>query len=285
MKGWSRLRNLCIWVYSFFLREHDQGPRVQGIAILDHWARRVREFAPANPLLLFGRKFYSQNDEDGIIAEICRRTGLIGPGIFVEFGVGDGLENNTILLLALGWRGVWISGQELAFDATNSRKLKFFRHWVTQDNCVALMNEGLSQLQVNDVDLISLDLDGNDLYFCEKILNAGKRPRIFIVEYNGKLPPPVRWSIPYDEGHTWDQTDFQGASLQSFVDLFERFNYSLVGCNITGANAFFVDRNYRQGFSDIGDDPARLFMPPDYNWFLISGHRTSPKTIASFISG
>ena len=235
-------------------------------------------------MLLSGRKYYSKNDEDGIIAELCRRIGLIDPGIFVEFGVGDGLENNTILLLAQGWRGVWIGGQELAFDPGNSRKLKFFRRWVTKDNCIALIDEGLSHLQVNDVDLISLDLDGNDLYFCEQILKAGKRPRIFIVEYNGKLPPPVRWSIPYNEGHSWDLTDFQGASLQCFVDLFERFNYRLVGCNLTGANAFFVDRKYDQAFSDVCNDPARLFVPPDYNWFLISGHPTSPKTISSFIS-
>jgi len=284
MRAWSRLRGFCIWVYRFFLREYDQGPRVRGMAILDHWARRLCEFAPANPLLQFGRKFYSQNDEDGIISEICRRIGLANPGIFVEFGVGDGLENNTILLLAQGWRGVWIGGQELAFDTVNSRKLKFVQHWVTRENCSALMKEGLSQLQVDDVDLISLDLDGNDLYFCEEILNTGKRPRIFIVEYNGKLPPPVCWSIPYDERHTWDQTDFQGASLQSFVDLFERFNYRLVGCNVTGVNAFFVDKKYEHAFADVGDDPARLFVPPDYNWFLISGHPTSPKTVASFIS-
>ena len=284
MRVWSRLRRFCVSVYRYFLREHDQGPRVLGMAILDHWARRLREFAPATPLLPFGRKFYSQNDEDGIIAEICRRIDLANPGIFVEFGVGDGLENNTILLLAQGWRGVWIDGQELQFDAASSRKLRFIRHWVTKDNCVALMNDGLSQLQLKHVDLISLDLDGNDLYICEEILNAGKRPRVFVVEYNGKLPPPIRWSMPYDEGHTWDQTDFEGASLQSFVDLFERFNYRLVACNLTGVNAFFVDRKYEQAFADVHDDPARLFVPPDYNWFLISGHPTSPKTVASFIS-
>lgn len=273
-----------MWVYRFFLREHDQGPRVQGMAILDHWARRAREFASLNPLLMRGRKFYSQNDEDGIIAEICQRIGLTDPGVFIEFGVGDGLENNTILLLAKGWRGVWIGGQELRFNTAGSRKLKFLQRWVTIDNCAALMKEGLSQLQVEDVDLISLDLDGNDLYFCEEILKAGKRPRIFIVEYNGKLPPPVRWSMPYDEAYTWDQTDFQGASLQSFVDVFQRFNYRLVGCNLTGVNAFFVDRKYERAFADVSDDPAQLFVPPDYNWFLISGHPTSPKTIASFIS-
>jgi hypothetical protein len=32
-------------------------------------------------------------------------------GTFAEFGVGNGLENNTLILLASGWRGFWIDGQ------------------------------------------------------------------------------------------------------------------------------------------------------------------------------
>jgi hypothetical protein len=35
----------------------------------------------------------------------------IETGTFAEFGVGNGLENNTLILLASGWRGFWIDGQ------------------------------------------------------------------------------------------------------------------------------------------------------------------------------
>jgi len=254
------------------------------MTVLGHWAERVRSFSVSNPLLIYGRKYYSQNDEDGIISEICRRVGLATDGVFVEFGVDDGLENNSILLLAKGWHGVWIGGQELAIDRGDSSKLCFLQRWVTRENCVPLIEEGLAKLDAKDVDIISMDLDGNDLYLCEAILSAGWRPCLFVVEYNGKMPPPIRWSVRYDAKFAWDKTDYMGASLQSFVDLFDKFNYQLVACNITGVNAFFVNRNYENTFPEISPDPTTLFMPPDYNWFLTSGHRTSPRTISSFIS-
>ncbi len=60
-------------------------------------------------LIPFGYKLYSQNDEDGIIKEIFRRIGTTNK-IFVEFGVGDGLENNTLALLFEDWQGLWIEG-------------------------------------------------------------------------------------------------------------------------------------------------------------------------------
>ena len=54
-----------------------------------------------------GFKAYSQHTEDGLLDEIFRRIGVTNQ-FFVEFGVGDGLENNTAYRLALGWRGVWL---------------------------------------------------------------------------------------------------------------------------------------------------------------------------------
>ncbi|MBI2751816.1 MAG: hypothetical protein HYX43_21400, partial [Burkholderiales bacterium] len=64
-----------------------------------------------NPLLAFGAKHYSQNDEDGVIEEITRRVIGNRPGTFLELGVGNGLENNTLNLLAKGWRGAWLGGE------------------------------------------------------------------------------------------------------------------------------------------------------------------------------
>ena len=66
-------------------------------------------------LTLSGQKVYSQCDEDGMIREIFRRIGETNK-TFVEFGVGDGLENNTLALLFEGWVDWWhmLSGfQEL----------------------------------------------------------------------------------------------------------------------------------------------------------------------------
>lgn len=46
-------------------------------------------------------KVYSQSDEDGITLAIVRRLD-IARGVFAELGVGDGVENNTLVFLALG---------------------------------------------------------------------------------------------------------------------------------------------------------------------------------------
>src|SRR5689334_5694165 len=73
------------------------------------------ESVAKNPLNRFGAKYFSQADEDGITCEIVRRLGIKN-GIFAEFGVGNGLENNTLILLANGWRGFWVGGQDLAFN-------------------------------------------------------------------------------------------------------------------------------------------------------------------------
>src|SRR5262245_9378792 len=67
-----------------------------------------------------GFRTFSQNDEDGILQEIFRRIGTANR-TFVEFGVQDGLESNTRLLLYQGWRGLWIEADERA-----SRKARDF---------------------------------------------------------------------------------------------------------------------------------------------------------------
>ena len=60
---------------------------------------------------------YSQNGEDGIIGEICRRLG-IAAGWFVEFGAWDGknLSNCYNLVAHHGWSGVFIEGNPQKYE-------------------------------------------------------------------------------------------------------------------------------------------------------------------------
>ena len=60
-------------------------------------------------LLPFGSKVYSQNEEDGMIAEIFKRIGTTDQK-FIEIGVSTGLECNTLKLLLEGWTGCWVEG-------------------------------------------------------------------------------------------------------------------------------------------------------------------------------
>jgi hypothetical protein len=237
-----------------------------------------------NPLTRFGGKIYSQNDEDGITFEILRRLRL-ERGVFAEFGVGKGLENNTLALIAAGWPGFWVGCEELAVNPNprNAQRLNFCyqKAWVRASNIRQLHDRGLEQIRQRRCDVVSLDLDGNDWYFVQALLESGVCPGLFIVEYNAKFMPPIRFKIEYDDDHRWMGDDYFGASLCSFVDLFARHDYFLACCNLTGANAFFVRGEFREAFVDVPRETERLYASAKY--FLTGldypGHPPSLRTI------
>lgn len=223
----------------------------------------------------YGYKVYSQNDEDGIIHEIFRRIGTKNK-TFIEFGVQNGLESNCHLLLFYGWRGLWIEGaenccreMEIKFrPVIENGQLKVANRFITKDNINEIfMEEGYS----GEIDLLSIDIDGNDLYVWDaiKVVN----PRCVIVEYNGKFPPDLEWKQAYNPTHIWRiETDWQGASLKAFEILGRNKGYQLVGTNLRGCNAFFIRNDL---ISDLFYEPATaeaLYNPLRMNLRFISNH-------------
>lgn len=243
-----------------------------------HKEFRRRQDAHGNPLNKSSMSGFSQSDEDAITLEILNRMGLQS-GYFVEFGVGNGTENNTLILLAAGWRGAWFGGADLAFDPSASKKLEFSQVWITRDNIVSLFESA-----GETADVISLDLDGNDIYFIEELLQSGATPKLFIAEYNGKFPASVKFQIPYDEGHRWNGDDYYGASLRSLNEVFQKYDYTLVCCNTSGINAFFVHDSMMDKFSDIPTDLEELYSEPFYFFRRRRMHPTSVKTIEALIN-
>ncbi len=227
-------------------------------------------------LIPFGFKAYSQADEDGIIQEIFRRIGTTNLR-FVEIGVGNGLENNTLSLLLQDWQGGWIEGSpksaqfiEKKFDKIiKQEKLKFKCAFVDIDNINKLI-EGFSLPQ--EIDLLGIDIDGNDYHLFQAINSIN--PRVVVIEYNAKFAPPTEWIMEYNPKHNWDGTDYLGVSLKSLERLFDEKGYSLVGCNITGVNAFFV-RNDLMGNHFEGPFTAENHYEPARYWLIrgfVSGH-------------
>jgi hypothetical protein len=214
-------------------------------------------------LELFGFKVYSQNEEDGILREIFERIGS-GNRRFVEIGVQDGLENNSALLLTQGWKGMWVEGSADYANAAEKNADPFIRtgqlrvekRWITVESAGQLLNEHLNGEML---DLFGLDIDGNDYHILRSI---GRPPaRVLALEYNSIFPPPIRWIMAYNDQHVWRGDMYFGCSLQSYTDLCENLGYQLVGCNITGSNAFFVLRSEAAGkFSGEGK-PEELYHP------------------------
>jgi hypothetical protein len=218
-----------------------------------------------------GYKVYSQGDEDGVIAEIFRRIGATDCR-FVEFGCGDGLENNTSYLALQGWRGLWIDSLEHNEASIKKRwaaalasgQLKLQRAFITADNINDLIaSNGFS----GEIDLLSVDIDSNDYYVWGAI--SAVEPRVVCIEYNAKFPPPFEWIMPRDDSYIWDGTDRMGASLSALVELGKKKGYVLVGCDIIGANAFFVRSDLTAGKFAEPFTAENHYHPPRY--YLTTG--------------
>jgi hypothetical protein len=210
-----------------------------------------------------GFRSFSQNDEDGIVQEIFRRIGTESRA-FVEFGVGNGMENNSRALLYAGWRGLWIEGNpkacagiRRAFSQEMSRgQLQLTSAFITRDNISGLIEAA----RLPDLDLLSIDIDGNDYWIWQAI---SLRPRVVIIEYNATFRPPTSWTIQYNESHRWNGSHYHGASLQALHDLGRSKGYTLVGCSLSGVNAFFVRDDLVNG-KFAAADVAELYNPPRY---------------------
>lgn len=242
---------------------------------------------PKTPLESCAKKIFSQSDEDGITLEIVKRIGLSG-GSCIEIGCGNGLENNTLVLLSIGWNAVWIDGVDLAFDPNiNPSKLVYSKVFITRENVCEITN-GLEKVFEKEVELISVDIDGNDGYIVEALLIDGRRPSVFIVEINEVFSPPIVFKQNYRADHVWDKSRNFGWSLQAFADLFSQYGYQLVACNPqTGVNAFFVRNDHMKAFSDIPDSIDDIYVGRTIHPYKHRDQklRFDAKTIEHLISG
>ncbi|GAL95265.1 MULTISPECIES: hypothetical protein [Microcystis] len=213
-------------------------------------------------------KVFSQAGEDGIISEIFNRIGTTNK-FFVEFGVGNGLENNSAYLLVKGWQGYWIEGSERfcksirqSFeDLIANQQLTLKNTFITAANIEDLFREGNVP---TELDLLSIDIDGNDYWVWQAITNY--RPRVVIVEYNAIYPPESSWVMQYNPSHQWKYNSHVGSSLKALEKLGHQKGYKLVGCSFSGVNAFFVredllaDHFFSPFSAENHYEPARYFL-------------------------
>ncbi len=188
---------------------------------------------------------FSQNGEDGIIQEIFNRIGTTNK-FFVEFGVEDGLECNSLNLLYKQWQGLWIEGSSHFYNLIGNRfsdfigngQLKIKNEFITAENIESIFK---SVDVPTEPDLLSIDIDYNDYHIWEAITNY--KPRAVIIEYNSNFRPDTHFVVPYNATRSWDKTSYFGASLLALQLLGDLKGYSLVGCSFMGNNAVFVRKD------------------------------------------
>ncbi|HBJ36078.1 MAG TPA: hypothetical protein DDZ51_15290 [Planctomycetaceae bacterium] len=189
---------------------------------------------------------FSQNGEDGILDVLLRQ--VCEPNrYFIEIGTADGLENNTSWLsLVHRYCGLCIEGDPKKSEAHRSvftpmnYGLTFLNLFVTTDSLESMT----SQTRTLAPDVFSLDIDGNDYYIAKAVLEAGFRPKIFVVEYNSAFGPEKSVTIPYSKDFRIGSSDaerlYYGCSVAGWKCLFKDHGYRFVTVDQNGVNAVFV---------------------------------------------
>jgi len=216
---------------------------------------------------------YSQNGEDGMVAEIFGRIGT-KTETFVEIGIETGQQNNTRLLLESGWRGVWVDGnvaalataREVFADFVAAGKLMIVDAIVTVDNVDAVLEaSGVTE----QIDFLSLDIDQNTSHVWRALR---RRTRVAVVEYNASLPASVALEVAYDPHQSWDGSNWYGASLKALELIGAAKGMSLVGCDLLGVNAFFVTHEEAVGRFREPFTAAAHWEPPRFHMVGHAGH-------------
>lgn len=192
------------------------------------------------PLTGWERKVTSQFGEDGVLAEILRRT-EVGSRWFVEFGAETGLEGTCALLgRALGWHGLLMECDERLAQALHRRYAGLPRVRTQQAAVTAANVEELFDAAgvPAEPDVVSIDVDGTDWWIWRAIRRF--RPRVVVVEHNGQLTPEHSLTVPQDFAGPWDGTHYYGASVLALERLATAKGYRLVHTELNGVNAFFV---------------------------------------------
>ncbi len=227
-------------------------------------------------LARYRAQVYSQCGEDGVIHEIFTRLDS-GNRTFVEIGAGDGEQNNTRFLLESGWSGIWWESDSAAVATIrasyarelSSGQLRLVMGMVDAQNAMRLLLD--AGCAPRELDLLSIDIDMNTSHVWRALHEL--RPRAVVVEYNPSFTPPMDWEVPYDPRATWTGDKKFGASLKRLERIGETMGYALVGCELSGVNAYFVR-------SDLAGDRFQApftaefhYEPPRFSFLASSrGH-------------
>jgi len=184
---------------------------------------------------------YSQFGEDGIIEKIFEIIGTQSK-LCVEFGAWDGFHMaNTANLWTKSWKGVLIEGNKRRYK----RLLKNVSDYDCTCICAFVQSSGDSTLETllekegitEQIDLLSIDIDGNDYYIFDSLKTI--RPRVVICEHNPTIPAEI--DMVAEEGN------YFGCSVSALNRVGEEKGYKLVA--VTETNSFFVLKEYEDLFA------------------------------------
>ena len=142
-------------------------------------------------LINFKYNRYSQKGHDGVIEEACKRLNIV-KGFCVEIGAWDGVHlSNTRKLIEDGWSSILIEAdtskynQCVANNSNYSDRVKCVNALVDCQN-IYLENILLENGCPKDMDLLSIDVDGDDYHIFDSLKHI--KPKLILIETNMLIP-------------------------------------------------------------------------------------------------
>lgn len=206
---------------------------------------------------------FTVHDEDGILLNIFAKINDSNK-VFVDIGSNDCINSNCAnLAFHHGWSGVFIDAKlEILqrgkyiykkYFKQNANRFSFVHSIVTVKNIDEVLK---TQLSVSEVDLLSIDLDGNDYFIWQAI--TAINPRVVITEV--QVEKGNKDFIPeYTNAFELYEDNLpKGASPLSMVKLAATKGYCLVAVNNGGYNLFFVRKDCMKNLTEL---PVELAIP------------------------
>lgn len=179
-------------------------------------------------LSLYRVDVYSQNGEDGVLYELCRRLGITG-GWLVEFGAWDGMAySNTFRLLKyMPFQAVYIEG-DLGRYQDLLKTAKKYSITPIQAFVEARGEHSLDALLAKtpiptDFEILSIDIDSFDYQVWEGCI--AYKPKVVVIEVNSGV---TGYQIHGEK---------QGSSFFSTLELGNKKGYT---CVLHTGNMIFV---------------------------------------------
>jgi hypothetical protein len=182
----------------------------------------------------------------------------------VDIGAADGKQgSNSYALFRAGWAGLAVEPDEgmfgrLALNHAGTPQVQLYRGFVTPHNVVPLLEAaGIPKT----FGFLSLDVDGYDYDILVAVL-ATFRPALMCVEYNEKVPPPIRFRVRYSPDFTFREGICYGMSLATVHDLCAAhdlalldvwYNNALLAPAERGLVGMGRDAAYQRGYVDRPD--------------------------------
>jgi len=234
------LRNRTLVLSMGTLARMDAGARIGTAFARAAATASLRTIDPREPRTWeFGA--FSQHGEDGIIDYLCSQ--LLEPTrFFFEIGAANGIENCTAwLAFAKCHAGIWVEGDGALCEQARAIikgliwNVHVINRFATPESVPAL----LKMCPYLQPDVFSLDIDSIDYHVASKVLELGRRPKIWVVEYNSAFGPERKVSIPYiREFNRWSAHPsglYYGCSIAGWRALFSRYGYTFVTVEGTGS--------------------------------------------------